>query len=653
MTTLAFNVFGGLMPRVAKQNLPNEAAEVAVNCNLLSGDLKAQPLPHRIKENIPAWTRAAFRIPAVMATSGDLDLDAHTPASLADNGDIWVYFAHEYSHFVRGPLVNDKWGRWYFTEEGKRLRFNTIDRLKRDKPHWAAGVPRPTKEPKVTPDVIPQVLAFRTLPGPTAFELVEDIPFARQILVEGGSPPYTWDVTRGALPNGLTLNSALGSLTGVPITPTPTGQSGTSFDITITDSATPTPNTVTWTLVIRVAESPERIAEPNMPPGHLFVGGVPTPYVRVDDAYITRIPAVSKDGNRLTYDIVEGNLPTGLSLNPNTGVISGIPTVVGQQRVVFEVTDTGTGATGRTPPAYFTIEAAQLTDVEAQDHIVTRCYCYTYITETGEEGPPSEPVCAEGSDIDGWEICQLSHNIDAPWGAQGNIEKKRLYRTITGDTGGSYFFVDDVDLGDNCYHDTKLSDEVSLNAQLESDAWEPPPEGLLGLVRHPNGFLVGFTEPSTIWFSVPNRPHAWPVEWALSVEGAIMGLGLVGQSVIIATATHPYIASGAHPSSMTLIKSDSVAPCLSRYAIVSMDDGVYFPTSEGLVRATPSGVGVVTESIIDPDQWRPRYRPVHMRATKNGSSYMALSGDKGFMLSRQLLMDLKPNKAEDFVVVAG
>ena len=48
-----------------------------------------------------------------------------------------------------------------------------------------------------------------------------------------------------------------------------------------------------------------------------------------------------------TWAVVGGVLPTGLSLNPGTGVVSGIPTVDGNSTVVFTVTDsTGMTATG-------------------------------------------------------------------------------------------------------------------------------------------------------------------------------------------------------------------------------------------------------------------------------------------------------------------
>jgi large repetitive protein len=47
----------------------------------------------------------------------------------------------------------------------------------------------------------------------------------------GGVPPYTWAVSAGTLPAGLTLNASTGAITG---TPTATGSSG--FQLRVTDS---------------------------------------------------------------------------------------------------------------------------------------------------------------------------------------------------------------------------------------------------------------------------------------------------------------------------------------------------------------------------------------------------------------------------------
>jgi len=53
-----------------------------------------------------------------------------------------------------------------------------------------------------------------------------------QFLASGGTPPYTWAVTSGALPSGLGLNSTTGLLSGTPMA---TGHS--AFTIQVTDSA--------------------------------------------------------------------------------------------------------------------------------------------------------------------------------------------------------------------------------------------------------------------------------------------------------------------------------------------------------------------------------------------------------------------------------
>lgn len=41
--------------------------------------------------------------------------------------------------------------------------------------------------------------------------------YSQKLEVEGGTPPYTWDVTAGQLPPGLTLDAQQGIITGVPI----------------------------------------------------------------------------------------------------------------------------------------------------------------------------------------------------------------------------------------------------------------------------------------------------------------------------------------------------------------------------------------------------------------------------------------------------
>jgi large repetitive protein len=52
-------------------------------------------------------------------------------------------------------------------------------------------------------------------------------------------------------------------------------------------------------------------------------------------------PTVSLDGNRATYRVVSGSLPAGLSLDPGTGVISGVLTGSGMSTARIELTVEG------------------------------------------------------------------------------------------------------------------------------------------------------------------------------------------------------------------------------------------------------------------------------------------------------------------------
>jgi subtilisin family serine protease len=53
-----------------------------------------------------------------------------------------------------------------------------------------------------------------------------DVPYSQTIQVSGGFPPYTWSVTSGSLPTGLTLDGLSGVISGTPL-------SGGTFDFTL------------------------------------------------------------------------------------------------------------------------------------------------------------------------------------------------------------------------------------------------------------------------------------------------------------------------------------------------------------------------------------------------------------------------------------
>lgn len=57
-------------------------------------------------------------------------------------------------------------------------------------------------------------------------------PYTAQVDASGGIPPYTYAVTTGALPAGVSLNAGTGEITGTPTT----AATGVSFTVTVTDS---------------------------------------------------------------------------------------------------------------------------------------------------------------------------------------------------------------------------------------------------------------------------------------------------------------------------------------------------------------------------------------------------------------------------------
>lgn len=159
-----------------------------------------------------------------------------------------------------------------------------------------------------------------TLPNPAVAA-----PYRHAITASGGIAPYTYAITRGSLPAGLTISSD-GVISG-------TATAGGTFNFTVaaTNSSTGTgaPHSGSQAYTIAVA-APTVTLNPTSLPRATALSGYSETFT-------------SSGGTApYTYTITLGVLPRGLTLSPD-GVLSGTPTVAGLFGITITTKDSSTG----------------------------------------------------------------------------------------------------------------------------------------------------------------------------------------------------------------------------------------------------------------------------------------------------------------------
>lgn len=263
----------------------------------------------------------------------------------------------------------------------------------------------------------------------------------------------------------------------------------------------------------------------------------------------------------------------------------------------------------------------------------TYVFVYTFVSDLGEESAPSPPVTWTGPTD---EVVRLS-GLETTFAGIGERPfasgTKRVYRTITSVSGQTNFFlaVEDIPMA-TLIADISIGDpDIGYSSLLESSGWNQPPDELEGLITHPNGFMVGFVG-RDIYFSEPYRAHAWPAEYVLSCDFEIMGLGIVGNTIGITTRSNPYACTGIRPNSMSLTKSTTVEPCLSKKGVVTLPSGIMYPSNNGLAWLNPAGATVVTRQFMTKEEWQNDFNPQTINAARYETRYMGFtSATRGFV----------------------
>lgn len=211
------------------------------------------------------------------------------------------------------------------------------------------------------------VLNPATLPAATA-----ETAYSQTYTATGGTAPYTYAVSSGTLPNGLSLNSATGALSGTPI-----AAGAFPFSVRVTDSSggvgAPFSATHNYNITVNapsIVITPAALAQ-----------------AQIAVAYSQPLTASGGNGS-YTFSISSGTLPAGLSLSAS-GLLSGTPTAAGS----FNVTVTAKDGLNFTGAQAYTLSVQQAKPVAAPDTVST---------------PANQPVTVAVTSVDTGPITSIA-----------------------------------------------------------------------------------------------------------------------------------------------------------------------------------------------------------------------------------------------------
>ena len=163
---------------------------------------------------------------------------------------------------------------------------------------------------QVTVNPLPLGITTSSLPPGTV-----GVAYNEALAATGGVNPYTWSVSAGALPPGITLSSA-GVLGG-----TPTANGSYAFTARVTDAAA---QAATQALTLQVGAA-------------LTVTTTSLPAATTGTEYSRQLTAAGGT-TPYSWTVTSGTLPAGLSVS-SAGLLGGTPAAAGSSTFIVQVTD--------------------------------------------------------------------------------------------------------------------------------------------------------------------------------------------------------------------------------------------------------------------------------------------------------------------------
>lgn len=567
--------FAGMMPLRDPLLLPDNNAQYADNTWLYRGQVRGFRKGPSVHNFVYTDTQQVYRIPK----------NNDSPPDFTDVGSLWLEFPDPYMATIRNPTVGDSFDRYYFFPSDEYAAsganpswpvsspgpvYNTHARLTSGLPPYPLGVPSGTVPPTVTP---PTTSATHTATSPT-------------------------------LAGGVTLNfaSTTGVLVGMNVLDV------TDTRATANTNAGSAANTTMLNFSSTTGILPGMTGINLTNPASIYAGSTVASTTPTTVTMSSVFPLAISSGDTIQFDNVNP-IPTG--------------------SVVLSLTTTQ--VTIDKPCVASGVRTGDLIEFGAAVP-ETRAYLYTYVSTFGEEGPPSPATVATGDTTDTWTIVIPAPPVTV---TPANFGTVRLYRTVTDAAGNAtYYQVTEVPInfsGTITIHDTAPPSAIIGNLQLSTVGYVGPPTGLQGVVMMANGIAAGFTNEREVWFSAAYLPHAWPPQYALTVDYPIVGLTANGSSLNIITKGSPFIATGVTPDTMTIGKISASEPCVGRGSIVAASEGAFYASPNGIQLLNTGGTDNVTTLIYE-KEFHNQLKPEIWASAKYGKTYVGFFKGAGIPL---------------------
>ena len=224
-------------------------------------------------------------------------------------------------------------------------------------------------------------------------------------------------------------------------------------------------------------------------------------------------------------------------------------------------------------------------------------YVYTYVRKWSsgkvDESAPS-PASTAVLALPG-QVVTVGTFAAAP--TSRGVTHIRIYRASTGD----YQYVTEITVATASYADSAL--DSALGDVLETLDWLPPPDDMAGLISLPNGCFAGFAG-NEVCISVPYQVHAYPSDYRVAFPYDVVGIGHVGGMIVVGTTGFTYLIDGNDPAVLGKLQASIEYPCLAKRGMTSSDDGVMYPTHDGLAHVNQGGgISLSTASLMGREQW--------------------------------------------------